>query len=184
MTTRKHKSINSFGFMSIIAVTFALMYVAEATHEPPLYVLQPLSLAIYLSVLLFFANTIRTLLMRRRYQQGITDARLALDISLSMVAAMVSGAGIFHVYGYTSAGQGCGLGSSQLGEALYLASVTFTTLGYGDFQPCPGWPRFTSATLALFGNLHLAFLVSLTMVIIGEREAEAKSQRDKAAPRD
>ncbi|WP_188052268.1 two pore domain potassium channel family protein [Aureimonas fodinaquatilis] len=176
MTLKKLKNINGYGFSLIIAVTFGLMQLAEMTGEPPLYILQPLSIAIYIFVLLFFANTIRTLLMRRRFEAGITYGRLARDIALSMVAAVVSGAGIFHFFGYTTLGTACKAGLSTMNDALYLASVTFTTLGYGDFLPCPGWSRFASATLSLFGNLHLAFLVSLVMVIIGEREAEAKSR--------
>jgi len=170
MKLKRLRNINGIGFTIMIAVTCSVMTFAEMTDEPPMWVLRPLSLATYLSVLLFFANTIRTLLMRDRYEHGFTDARLTRDIFLSLFAAIISAAGVYHIYGYTIHGGVCPAGPARLDEAIYLATVSFTTLGYGEFLPCPGWSRFTSGSLALVGNLHLAFLVSLTMVIIGKRE--------------
>ena len=41
-----------------------------------------------------------------------------------------------------------------LGEALYFSTVTFTTLGYGDFQPST-LSRPVAALQALFGYIYL-----------------------------
>ncbi|MGH1447705.1 MAG: potassium channel family protein [Cognatishimia sp.] len=43
-------------------------------------------------------------------------------------------------------------------NAVYFSSVTFSTLGYGDFSPAPHL-RIIAATQAMFGNLHLGMVV-------------------------
>lgn len=43
-------------------------------------------------------------------------------------------------------------------NAIYFSSVTFSTLGYGDFSPAPHL-RIIAAAQAMLGNLHLGMLV-------------------------
>jgi len=50
-------------------------------------------------------------------------------------------------------------------DAIYFSSVTFSTLGYGDFAPHPSL-RIISATQALLGNLHLGMIVGATFAAI------------------
>jgi hypothetical protein len=48
-------------------------------------------------------------------------------------------------------------------DHLYFSVVTFTTLGYGDLYPNPGFPRALAATEAVLGFLFMSlFLVVLT----------------------
>ncbi|UOM35891.1 potassium channel family protein [Acuticoccus sp. I52.16.1] len=47
-------------------------------------------------------------------------------------------------------------------EYVYFSATTFTTLGYGDFVPCPGVRLFTSLE-ALFGLLYGPLLVGLSV---------------------
>ena len=48
------------------------------------------------------------------------------------------------------------------GKCLYFSAVTFTTLGYGDFQPKPGFFRFVAGTEAAMGAALMAlFIVGL-----------------------
>ncbi|OED48373.1 hypothetical protein AB838_10600 [Rhodobacteraceae bacterium (ex Bugula neritina AB1)] len=49
--------------------------------------------------------------------------------------------------------------------ALYFSSVTFSTLGYGDFAPNETW-RIVASTQALIGNLHLGMIVGSTFAAI------------------
>lgn len=50
-------------------------------------------------------------------------------------------------------------------DAIYFSSVTFSTLGYGDFAPHPS-ARMIAATQALLGNLHLGMIVGATFAAI------------------
>ena len=44
-------------------------------------------------------------------------------------------------------------------NCLYFSVVTFTTLGYGDFQPLVGWSRFLVSFEALLGAFTMALFV-------------------------
>ncbi|MBU4350246.1 pentapeptide repeat-containing protein [bacterium] len=44
-------------------------------------------------------------------------------------------------------------------DCLYFSVVTFTTLGYGDFQPLEGWSRFLVSSEALLGAFTMALFV-------------------------
>jgi len=47
----------------------------------------------------------------------------------------------------------------QLKNCLYFSTVTFTTLGYGDFRPLEGWSRIYSGTEAFIGAFMMALFV-------------------------
>ena len=47
----------------------------------------------------------------------------------------------------------------QLKNCLYFSTVTFTTLGYGDFRPLEGWSRIFAGTEAFIGALMMALFV-------------------------
>lgn len=49
---------------------------------------------------------------------------------------------------------------STWATALYFSIVTFTTLGYGDFQPQPQM-RLIAAAQAIYGYLYLGLVVGL-----------------------
>jgi len=50
-------------------------------------------------------------------------------------------------------------------DAIYFSSVTFSTLGYGDFAPHPS-TRMIAAIQSLLGNLHLGMIVGATFAAI------------------
>lgn len=62
--------------------------------------------------------------------------------------------------GISCAAAVCNAGATyhDFGTALYFSIVTFTTLGYGDFQPSEGM-RLLAAEEALFGYVFLGFMV-------------------------
>lgn len=69
--------------------------------------------------------------------------------------------------------------ANDLTTALYFSVVTFTTLGYGDFQPMPGM-RVLAASEALIGYLFLGMSVG-GLVDLGARHrqpAESGAQAD------
>lgn len=53
----------------------------------------------------------------------------------------------------------------SLGRALYFSITTFTTLGYGDFQPAPGLGSILVSVEAILGGITMA----LTVLVIGRK---------------
>ena len=51
-------------------------------------------------------------------------------------------------------------------DCLYFSIVTWTTLGYGDFQPTEG-ARLIAASEALLGYIWMAILVGMVMKALG-----------------
>jgi uncharacterized protein YjbI with pentapeptide repeats len=47
----------------------------------------------------------------------------------------------------------------NFGDSLYFSTITFTTLGYGDFSPT-GWLRALSAIEAFLGVVNMGFLIA------------------------
>ena len=85
--------------------------------------------------------------------------RLARDTLVSVALTIMA----FSVF-YRSAGitldSTCDRFPIAPSDAIYFSAVTFSTLGYGDFRPCPtATARLMSAFHAIFGNLHLGLIV-------------------------
>lgn len=47
----------------------------------------------------------------------------------------------------------------NVGDSLYFSTITFTTLGYGDFSPV-GWLKILSAIEAFLGVINMGFLIA------------------------
>jgi len=57
-------------------------------------------------------------------------------------------------------------------DYVYFSTVTFSTLGYGDFQPTSTGIRLVAAVQALIGNLHLALIVAAIFLRLSRRKPE------------
>ena len=44
-------------------------------------------------------------------------------------------------------------------DCIYFSTVTFTTLGYGDFRPLEGWGRVLAGSEAFIGAFMMALFV-------------------------
>jgi uncharacterized protein YjbI with pentapeptide repeats len=49
--------------------------------------------------------------------------------------------------------------SFNIGDSIYFSTITFTTLGYGDFSPT-GWLKVLSAIEAFTGVINMGFLIA------------------------
>jgi len=54
---------------------------------------------------------------------------------------------------------------TDLSQLLYFSVVTFTTLGYGDYQPAGAWAQRIAGVESLVG----ALLVALLVAVLGRR---------------
>lgn len=68
-------------------------------------------------------------------------------------------------------------GSPRLIDGMYFSIVTFTTLGYGDFQPL-GVLRYVAALEALCGYILLAMLVGVILKGYADKEVSREGQND------
>jgi hypothetical protein len=113
--------------------------------------------------LLIFFQVVLLMPFRDNNDDFQIDAwRLVLDTMVSAVF-MIS---VFSVL-YQNVGllTDSGIIRPSLLDAIYFSSVTFSTLGYGDFAPHPS-ARIIAATQALLGNLHLGMIVGATFAAI------------------
>jgi voltage-gated potassium channel len=73
---------------------------------------------------------------------------------------------------------------TNMGDALWFAVVTVSTVGYGDLVPESGAGRFIAGVIMIFG---LAFVPAVTAVVINtsmrRRDAERAERRAAAAAR-
>lgn len=81
---------------------------------------------------------------------------------------------VHSVHGIVYTGPLAGTGSSRhdLADTIYFSVVTFTTLGYGDFQPSSGM-RGLAAVEALLGYVYLGFLVGAAVHWVSTHRAAA-----------
>lgn len=86
----------------------------------------------------------------------VTDTMISSVFMIMVFSALYMNIGLIF-YGET-------IRPSSL-DAIYFSSVTFSTLGYGDFAPHPAL-RIVAATQALLGNLHLGMIVGATFAAI------------------
>ena len=85
-------------------------------------------------------------------QSGLAISLVSLLTIILGFANIYAGSGIVH--GETLA--------EHWSDYVYFSATTFTTLGYGDFVPCPGVRLLTSLE-ALFGLLYGPLLVGLSV---------------------
>lgn len=93
---------------------------------------------------------------------GVLTAFGFLTLQAIMMVATTSA--IFSGYGYI---QPAGTVPAKF-DSLYFSVVTWTTLGYGDFQPKPAL-RLLAAMQAVYGYLFLGLIVGSVSSLIGRR---------------
>lgn len=92
--------------------------------------------------------------------------RLAWDTVLSITFTVLTFALLYRAVGFDLNGD-C-TGPYGIRDSIYFSSVTFSTLGYGDFRPCEG-ARLWAALQAIVGNLHLGLIVGAAFLSIQKK---------------
>ena len=114
------------------------------------------------SLLIFFQNVL-LMPFRDNNEDFQLDAwRLVCDTMVSAVFMTLIFSILYRNVGLLSDGK---IVQPNLLDAIYFSSVTFSTLGYGDFAPHPT-VRIVAAIQALLGNLHLGMIVGATFAAI------------------
>lgn len=104
----------------------------------------------------FFAFVVAVIPFLTSQQFYPNPARLAMDTLLSIVLGIL---GFALIYRTTGINPDC-VTTQPSSDYIYFSTVTFSTLGYGDFSPCgDAHTRLLAAFQAIFGNLHLGMVV-------------------------
>ena len=121
------------------------------------------SITLILASLLVFFQTVLLMPFRDDGSEFKLDVwRLLLDTIISSLFMIVAFSVLYRNVGLVH--NGIDLRPTAL-DAIYFSSVTFSTLGYGDFAPQPTI-RIIAAAQALLGNLHLGMIVGATFAAI------------------
>ncbi|MEO0981357.1 MAG: ion channel [Pseudomonadota bacterium] len=94
--------------------------------------------------------------------EGFTPnaGRLVVDALISTLLTIISFGYFYYVHGIENT---IDSGTIFWIDYYYFSAVTFSTLGYGDFRPCPE-TRIAAALQAIIGNLHLGIIVAATFL--------------------
>lgn len=84
-------------------------------------------------------------------------------LGLHVAEIWIFGVALWGLLGYPNAGLVSGAHPLGLLDAVYMAAVTFTTVGFGDLAPV-GPIRFLSGTMALTGFVLITWSASFTFI--------------------
>lgn len=98
----------------------------------------------------------REQISRRKVLYGIFSV-----LALHVVEIWVFGITVWLLLKYPNAGSVVGANPLQLFDAVYLAAVTYTTVGFGDVAPI-GPIRFIAGTMSLTGFVLITWSASFT----------------------
>ena len=79
-------------------------------------------------------------------------------VIVSAILVILLFASFFMISGISNVGIEFNTSNSFL-DCLYFSTVTFTTLGYGDFRPLEGWGRILAGSEAFIGAFMMALFV-------------------------
>lgn len=149
-------------YWSIICLIWAFVTI---NADPPKYSIGASlgSTFLIMASLLVFFQVVLLMPFRDNNEDFKLDTwRLVFDTLVSAVFMITVFAVLYRNVGLISGEE---VIRPSLLDAIYFSSVTFSTLGYGDFAPHPS-SRMVAASQALLGNLHLGMVVGATFAAI------------------
>ena len=130
-----------------------------------------MSAAFCLVAIAYFVNVVLFTPFRTDSDFTVNPVRLAHNTLISAAIVICSYAVFYKTTGLLNGGECCEIVS--LLDALYFSTVTFSTLGYGDFSPCDGTvSRMMASGEALIGNIHLGVFVAAIFLSVNDKSNE------------
>jgi hypothetical protein len=114
----------------------------------------------------------------RKVLQGPERIRLELGmVALEVSLLILAFAGMYQKLGIVDTTQDGSPVVHNLLSSIYYSLVTFTTLGYGDFQPTPG-ARPIAALQAVTGYIILGVLASTAATLVHPTKGPLQVEED------
>jgi uncharacterized protein YjbI with pentapeptide repeats len=79
-------------------------------------------------------------------------------VIVSAILVILLFASLFMIFGISNVGIEFNTSNNFL-DCMYFSTITFTTLGYGDFRPLEGWGRILAGSEAFIGAFMMALFV-------------------------
>jgi len=79
-------------------------------------------------------------------------------VIVSAILVILLFASLFTIFGISNVGIEFNTSNNFL-DCMYFSTITFTTLGYGDFRPLEGWGRILAGSEAFIGAFMMALFV-------------------------
>jgi len=79
-------------------------------------------------------------------------------VIVSAILVILLFASLFMIFGISNVGIAFNTSNNFL-DCIYFSTITFTTLGYGDFRPLEGWGRILTGSEAFIGAFMMALFV-------------------------
>ena len=128
-----------------------------------------------LGFVFFFVTTI-TVIRLRSNLFVVAPLRLLRDVAISIFYAIVAFAVYYHATGIIPTFNTESDVTSL--DALYFSTVTFSTLGYGDFRPSPD-ARIMASAQALLGTVHIGMIVGAAFLTITPNSSDRHPDKSK-----
>ena len=110
----------------------------------------------------------------REAAQGLRHRSFHYVTLATIVVIGLGALGIFAVeHGQNNAIQ-------SVGDALWWAVVTLTTVGYGDIVPTTPWGRVVGSIVIVFGVTFLAFLTATVTSLFVSSEQQKAAEEERA----
>ncbi len=156
--------------LSLVAlcVMFALGFAPPWTGYN--WLQEVLSIFFLLWALAYFIFVVATIPFLTTQTFTPNPIRLFLDGIISSLQIIVFCAQYFSLRGVNSPS---GYTDITWTDYIYFSTVTFTTLGYGDFSPTPE-ARLIAAAEAFLGNMHLGILVAAAFLAVSVNNRHEK----------
>lgn len=179
---RPKPQVSNRAFRRVVARTVALLTVISVlflnladfgpTQSPSAPVFAVLMLLPLLSLSYFSFVIIYVLFLTLARDKFDADARLLLlETVLSILFNITSAALLYKLLGVSAPDWDAGEVADM--TYLYFSTVTFSTLGYGDFAPLQA-ARGVAAFQAVLGNLHLGIFVGTVLVALKSSSDQAE----------
>ena len=148
--------------LSRLVLIVAIGIVVQAVFQPVFFeenrfIHRIYSYYFFVVSLIFFCSNVVIVTFKNDEAFVVNTTRLFFDILISAMFHIVSFSYFYRRWGILDPEIEM-VSSINFFDHLYFSSVTFSTLGYGDFRPS-GDSRLIAAYEALIGNMHIGFLV-------------------------
>lgn len=147
-----------------VAVTFDWGVLIELEDSALGLLLAGLSIA-------YFAIVILAIILRTSSTFSPQPFWLLIETIISIVFCILAFAVLYRFLGISYDGK-CP-NDHKVTDYIYFSTVTFSTLGYGDFRPCEP-ARLYAAFHAIFGNMHLGMIVGSAFFLASAAQEEAR----------
>lgn len=161
---------NLFSYAAAVVIALLILEAIAAQYGFPALTEAQAGWALIVFGVVYFLVVVIGVIFLTSQRFRPAPIRLARDTVISILLTILAFSVFYRQAGITLTGA-CP-DNVLPSDAIYFSAVTFSTLGYGDFRPCPEVAaRLVASFHAIFGNLHLGLIVGAAFFFAQNTEA-------------